>query len=152
MGYLKTKGITLDTMTSVLYEIQEDYYDDLTRIECKNAIVKILSKRDVLTSIAIGIQLDKLATQELLDEPLQEIVSNDCGQFGVDEALALSFCADYGNIATTNFGGLDKYKRGDAQRLDQDQKNGEPVVNTFLDDDISGVIACSAAWLAHHKD
>lgn len=80
--------------------------------------------------LATGFALDNLAQDGLLPEPLQSIVANDSGVFGVDEGLSLSLSQLYGSIAVTNYGFTDKDKPGIAAQLDN--SNGQ--VNTFADD------------------
>ena len=73
---------------------------------------------------------------------LNSIILSDVGLFGIDEALALSICGDYGVIGKTNFGNLDVNKPGKIYQL---QKNNEHC-HCFLDD-IVGAIAANASIL-----
>ena len=49
---------------------------------------KVLRKREVQNAVITGIQLDVLAENDKLEEPLQTIVKTDEGLYGVDEILA----------------------------------------------------------------
>ena len=94
----------------------------------------------------VALELDRLATEDKLQQPLQNIVANDSGVFGVDEALAVSIANIYGTIGVTNFGYLDRVKNGVIKDLDT-QKDGR--VNTFIDDLVGALAAAVAAKMAH---
>jgi phosphatidylglycerophosphatase A len=94
----------------------------------------------------VGIELDKLAEQKKLSEPLQSIIESDEGLFGVDETIAFGAVLGYGSIAVTTFGHLDKNKIGIIRELDTKKGNG---VHTFLDDMVGSIAASAASRLAH---
>lgn len=145
--YLITKQIYIDDIASITYNIQKQYLPQLTKEETTSAVVDVLHKREVMNNAMVGITLDKAASDNQLPEPLQSIVENDAGVFGVDELLAEGGISGiYGKIATTNFGYLDKKKHGLLKRLDT--TNGMEV-NTFLDDIIAAVAAAAGAKIAH---
>lgn len=115
--------------------------------EVSDAVIDVLHKREVLNNAMVGIVLDQFASQHQLPEPLQSIVENDSGVFGVDELLAEGGISGiYGKIATTNFGYLDKEKHGILKQLDHPSEGN---VNTFLDDIIAAVAAAAGAKIAH---
>lgn len=58
----------------------------------------------------VGLELDRLATQGLIKEPLESIIMNDSGVFGVDEGIALNIANIYGTIGITNYGYIDREK------------------------------------------
>lgn len=151
--FLEKKHINMTDLAENVIEVQGAFFDNLTIEECEMAISKVLNKREVLQPFATAIQIDKLASKHRLDEPLQTIIENDFGLYGVDETLAISMCNPYGTIAITTFGYLDKVKKSTAKKLDEEQKrkNGK-VVNTFIDDCISALIADASALLAHNKE
>lgn len=153
IGYLKEKKINIDELAQTVLETQKDHIENLNVEDCELAINQVLKKREVLWSMATGIQLDKLAKAHKLDFPLQQAIENDYGLYGVDEDLALSMTNMYGSIAITNFGFLDKRKSSIAKRLDEEQrKHRGKVVNTFLDDIVSAIIANASALIAHNED
>ena len=81
-------------------------------------------------AILVGVELDVLAEQKKLSEPLQSLVDTDEGLFGVDETIALGSVFGFGSIAVTTFGYLDKQKVGIIRELDERKEQ----VHTFLDD------------------
>ena len=153
LEYFKERKIDLRDLADVVLELQQEYMPKLTIEECEMAVNQVLGKREVLFHIAVGIQLDKLARVKKLDLPLQEAVMNDYGLFSVDETLALGATYPYGAIAMTSFGYLDRVKHSTAKRLDEEQrKRHGKIVNTFLDDIVSAVIADAAALIAHNEN
>ncbi|GAW99959.1 phosphatidylglycerophosphatase A [Secundilactobacillus mixtipabuli] len=147
IAYFDSKNIKLDDIASITYNMQLQFLPDLKKEEAMSAVIDVLHKREVMNNAMVGIALDRLATQKELPEPLQSIVENDAGVFGVDELLAEGGISGiYGKIATTNFGYLDRQKHGILKRLDTVQGKG---VNTFLDDIIAAIAAAAGAKLAH---
>lgn len=151
LGQLKVRDVDLTTMAENVYNIQVKFNSELTIKECREAIDKILMRRDILQLMAVSFQMDNMANLSQLDEPLQEIVANDRGEFGVDESIALAMCSEYGSIALTTFGRIDSKKVGDAKRLDDEQKSGGKIA-TFTDDICLALIACGAAKVVHDKE
>lgn len=152
IDYLREKGIEVNDLAEMVYEIQKDYIVGLNIKDITFALNRVLGKREVLFPMITGIQLDKLCQSNKLDEPLQSIIKYDYGLYGVDETLALSMTNQYGTIALTSFGYLDKVKNGVAKMLDEKQKESKgKVVNTFLDDIVSAIVANASAFLAHNQ-
>ncbi|KRN17935.1 phosphatidylglycerophosphatase A [Secundilactobacillus similis DSM 23365 = JCM 2765] len=147
IDYFTEKNITIEDIASITYGMQRQYVPELQESEAVDAVIDVLHKREVLNNAMVGIALDQLATKELLPQPLQSIVENDSGVFGVDELLAEGGISGiYGKIATTNFGYLDREKHGILKRLDTVKGKG---INTFLDDIIAAVAAAAGSKIAH---
>lgn len=146
--YLLKRGVTMDHLIDLVIFLQAKYYPDLTRNECREHVEKVLSKREVQNAILTGVQLDYLAEQKQLDEPLQTMVAHDESLYGIDEVLAFAIINIYGSIGFTNFGYVDKIKPGILERLN-DLSTGE--VHTFLDDIVGAIAAAAAARLAHGR-
>ncbi|MFD2637755.1 phosphatidylglycerophosphatase A family protein [Piscibacillus salipiscarius] len=144
---LEVRNVDLDEIADLVYYLQEKYHDDLSREECLSNVKKVLQKREVQNAILTGIQLDKLAEQNKLDEPLQQIVEQDEGLYGIDEIIALSIVNVYGSIGFTNYGYIDKVKPGVLNRLN-DKRYG---CNTFLDDIVGAIAAAASSRLAHSQ-
>lgn len=144
---LTERGVTIPAIAEIVYEMQSPYNKELTMAECIESVEKVLQKREVQHAILVGIELDKLAEQGMLSEPLQTIVETDEGLFGVDETLALGAVLGYGSIAVTTFGHLDKNKVGIIKQLDTKRGKG---VHTFLDDLVASVAASASSRLAHN--
>ncbi|GMB08969.1 phosphatidylglycerophosphatase A family protein [Thermolongibacillus altinsuensis] len=144
---LKERGVTVEAIAEIVYEMQSPYNKNLTMEECIESVEKVLQKREVQHAILVGIELDKLAEKKMLSEPLQTIVETDEGLFGVDETIALGAVLGYGSIAVTTFGHLDKNKIGIIKNLDTKRGKG---IHTFLDDLVASIAASASGRLAHN--
>jgi len=145
INYLTEKGVTIGDIADIAYSYEKDYVDGLTRGKAVSAVMSVLHKRDVANAAMVGFNLDKLATAGKLDQPLQDIVENDAGVFGIDELLATGIATLYGNIGSTNFGYADKDKTGIIKELDTEKGR----VNTFVDDIVGAIAAAAAAKITH---
>lgn len=143
---LKRRGVNIKDIAEIVYEMQSPYNEGLQIDHCIHSVERVLCKREVQHAVLVGIELDELAEKKMLSEPLQTIIENDEGLFGVDETLALSSVLTYGSIALTTYGHLDKKKIGIIKKLDT--KSGDRV-NTFLDDIVGSIAACAASRIAH---
>jgi phosphatidylglycerophosphatase A len=143
---LEDRGVSIEAIAEIVYEMQFPYNDKLTLEECIVSVDKVLVKREIQHAILVGVELDRLAEQKKLSEPLQSIVESDEGLFGVDETIAFGAVLGYGSIAVTTFGHLDKNKIGIIRDLDTKKANR---VHTFLDDMVASIAASAASRLAH---
>lgn len=142
---LAARGVKLEDIADIVYQLQSPYYPDLTRELCIDSVRSVLRKREVQHAVYTGIALDILAEQKSLPEPLQSIMEQDEGLYGIDEILALSITNVYGSIAMTNFGYLDKTKLGILDELN----NHGTRIHVFLDDLVASIAASAAARIAH---
>lgn len=142
---LVERGVEILDIANIVYKMQVHYTPTLTLEECIESVDAVLMKREIQHAVLVGIELDKLAEQGKLSEPLQSIVETDEGLFGVDETIALGSVFGYGSIAVTTFGFLDKEKVGIIKELD---RKGSQV-NTFLDDLVCSIAASASSRLAH---
>jgi len=140
------RGVTTDDIADLVYYLQSSYHDNLDLETCHYNVDRVLTKREVQTAILTGIQLDKLAEQNKLEQPLQKIIETDESLYGIDEIIAFSIVNVYGSIGFTNYGFIDKQKPGILERLN-DQSTGE--VHTFLDDIVGAIAAAASSRLAH---
>lgn len=145
---LKERGVEIKDIAEVTLLIQKPYDKNLTLDMCIETIESVLRKREALYAVLTGIELDKLAEEGKLSEPLLSIVRNDYKLYGVDEIIPLSIINLYGSIGMANFGYLDKVKPCIIGDLD----NTKRTVNTFLDDLIAGIAAAGASRLAHKQE
>jgi len=143
---LAAKGITYKEIAQITYNLQINYVPNLTIEECELETKEVLHKRELLNNAMVALELDRLATEGQLKEPLQTIIASDAGGFGVDEGLALNMANIYGTIGVNNYGYVDKVKEGVIKKLDTD-KSG--AVNTFIDDLVGAIAAAVAAKIAH---
>ena len=126
---LEKRGVTIQAIADIVMSIQQPYIPDLTMDECLESVQAVLEKRETQNAIITGIELDILAEQKKLSEPLQSFMTRDEALFGIDEILALSVVNLYGSIGFTNYGYIDKVKPGIIRNLDS-QVDGH--CNTFL--------------------
>ncbi len=145
LGALKYKGITPKDIAKIAYGLEKDYVNGLTLGMCKDAVNKVLDKRDVLSLCMTGLELDRLAENNLLKEPLLSIVKNDLGLFSVDEVFGSAICNLFFTISVTNYGFIDKKKIGKIKNLDESKEH----CNTFIDDLVGAIAAAAAAKIAH---
>ena len=143
---LEKRGVSIEAIAEIVYEMQFPYNQNLTLDSCMESVERVLMKREIQHAILVGIELDVLAEQKKLSEPLQSIIESDEGLFGVDETIAFGAVLGYGSIAVTTFGHLDKNKIGVIRDLDTKKEN---TVHTFLDDMVASIAASAASRLAH---
>ncbi|OBZ09761.1 phosphatidylglycerophosphatase A [Bacillus sp. FJAT-27264] len=147
-AWLHKRGVTLLEIAELVMLLQQKYYPGLTMDECVHNVEMVLSKREVQNAVLTGIQLDILAEEGKLFPPLQDMIENDEGLYGVDEILAFSIVNVYGSIGFTNYGYVDKLKPGVLERLN-DKSTGQ--VHTYLDDIVGAVAAAASSRIAHRK-
>lgn len=143
---LQDRGVTIKDIAEIVYEMQYEFNKQLTMDECIESVERVLMKREIQHALLVGVELDRLAEEKKLSEPLQSIIEQDEGLFGVDETIAFGAVLGYGSIAVTTFGHLDKNKIGIIRHLDS--KIGHRV-HTFLDDMIASIAANAASRIAH---
>ncbi|MFD2694830.1 phosphatidylglycerophosphatase A family protein [Sporolactobacillus shoreicorticis] len=143
---LEERGVTIEDIAEIVLDLQKPFMSGLTIDTCVENVQGVLAKRELQHAILVGIELDRLAEKKLLSEPLQSLVDQDEGLFGVDETIALGAVSSFGSIAATTFGYLDKVKPKIIGRLDLEK---EGKVNTFLDDLIASIAADASSRLAH---
>jgi len=143
---MEQRGITLEEIAAIVFDLQKTYHPNLERSACMEAIDAVLEKREVQHAILTGLALDVLAEQDLLPEPISKIIKEDESLYGIDEILALAITNIYGTIGITSFGYLDKMKVGLIGRLD----SRPGYVNTFADDIVAAIASAAAAKIAHN--
>jgi phosphatidylglycerophosphatase A len=146
MRRLHQRGVTVEGIAEIVFQMQAPFSNSLTIDHCVESVTAVLEKREIQHAVLVGVELDVLAEEKKLSEPLQSIVESDEGLFGCDETLALGSVFGYGSIAVTTFGYLDKHKVGIIKELDT-KKDGP--VHTFLDDLVASIAASASSRLAH---
>lgn len=144
ISMLKERGVEIEDIAFLAYTAQCKYLSDLTMEECRNAVMQVIKKRETFHAVLFSINVDICAEKHIFDEPLNSILLLDVGLFGIDEAIALSICGDYGTIGKTNFGNLDVNKPGKIYQL----QNNKEHCHCFLDDIIGAIAANSAILIA----
>ncbi|MDD4183823.1 MAG: phosphatidylglycerophosphatase A [Candidatus Izemoplasmatales bacterium] len=146
---IEERGCKIADIVEIVYDLQKKYIPDLDLATCIDAVDRVLGKREVQYAVFTGVELDYLAENEKLREPLQSLVNSDNPLFGIDEILVLSICNLYGSIGLTNFGYVDKVKPGIIGKLDKIGKE-TGFCHTFLDDIIGAIAAAAASSVAHN--
>lgn len=146
---LKERGVEIEDIASIVYELQKKYNHSLTLEHCIDTIHKVIEKREVINAILTGIGIDEAAENNRLNE-INDIIKNDDSLYGIDEILALSIVNVYGSIALTNFGYLDKVKPGIIGELD-DLGKEKIRCHTFLDDIVCAIASAAASKIAHEN-
>ncbi|WP_208559346.1 phosphatidylglycerophosphatase A family protein [Marinilactibacillus kalidii] len=144
---LEERGVTLEEIAELVFDLQKPYISDISMELCIENVRSVIKKREVQNTILTGIELDVLCEQGKLSSPLQEIIQEDEGLYGIDEILALSIVNVYGSIGFTNYGYLDKTKPKLIGKLDNHEDSNE--THTFLDDIVGAIAAAAASRLAH---
>lgn len=140
---LKSRGVSIEDIAKVTFDQQRKYTKDIEFKTCIESVEKIISFRDTFHYIQLAVAIDVMAEKKMLPQPLQDIVYQDLGLFGVDEVMGLDVAGTYGTIGQTNFGDIDVNKPGIVKKLNDDGKE-DGVCHTFLDD-IVGAIAAAAS-------
>lgn len=140
---LLKRGVTLESIAEISYQQQSKYSDDVSRELCLESVEKILSLRDVFHHVQLAAEIDRIAEEGLFQGPIQDIIYEDLGMFGIDETMGLEVAGLYGTIGQTNFGDIDVNKHGIVKRLNDAGKE-DGICHTFLDD-IVGAIAAAAS-------
>lgn len=143
---LDRRGVKLEDIAELVHYLQKPYIKELTFEMCLDHVRSVLLKREVQNTILTGIQLDILTEKGLMEQPLQDIIREDEGLYGIDEILALSIVNVYGSIGFTNYGYIDKVKPGILKKLNSHEGD---EVHTFLDDIVGAIAAAAASRLAH---
>lgn len=142
---LRNKGISQRKIAEIVQDMTKEFVPGITLDECVATVVDVMHKRDYLSTAMVMLDLDRLAERGDLSHPLEDIVYADAGVFGVDEDLAMSIATLYGPIGATNFGYLDRVKKGIIREIDHENNH----VNTFLDDLIGATVAAACGKISH---
>jgi phosphatidylglycerophosphatase A len=140
---LAKRGVSIDAIAEISYRQQSKYTDNVSRQLCVESVEKILSLRDVFHHVQLAAEIDRLAEEKMFQGPIQDIIYEDLGMFGIDETMGLEVSGLYGTIGQTNFGDIDVNKHGIVKRLNDAGKE-EGICHTFLDD-IVGALAAAAS-------
>ena len=140
---LQKRGVSIESIAEITYQQQSKYTDGISRQICVESVEKILSLRDVFHHVQLACEIDRIAEEGKFEGPIQDIIYEDLGLFGIDETMGLDVSGLYGTIGQPNFGDIDVNKHGIVKRLNDAGK--EPgICHTFLDD-IVGAIAAAAS-------
>ncbi|MFP4286362.1 MAG: phosphatidylglycerophosphatase A [Candidatus Izemoplasmataceae bacterium] len=145
---LKNRGVTVADIADIAYQQQSKWSDDISMVDCIESVEKILSLRDTFHILQLGVEIDRLTEENLIKEPIREILHTDLGMFGIDELFGLEIAGLYGTIGKTNFGDIDVNKPLIVGKLNHDGKGDQPMCHTFLDDIVGAVAAAASTRVA----
>lgn len=145
---LKNRGVTLHDIADIAYQQQSKWSNDISMADCIESVEKILSLRDTFHILQLGAEIDRLTEENLIKEPIREILHSDLGMFGIDELFGLEIAGLYGTIGKTNFGDIDVNKPLIVGKLNEDGKGDKPMCHTFLDDIVGAVAAAASTRVA----
>ena len=57
------RGVTLEDIAKIVYEMQVPYNEGLDLAECVDSVERVLRKRELQHAILVGIELDELANK-----------------------------------------------------------------------------------------
>ncbi len=140
---LESRGVTIDDIAKITHLQQLRYNKDIDYALSVQSVERVLSFRDVFHQVQFAAEVDRLVEEKQFKGPIQDILHEDFGLFGIDETLGLDLAGFYGVIGITNFGDIDVNKTGIVSTLNELGKK-EGVCHTFLDD-IVGAIAAAAS-------
>ena len=144
---LESRGVTIEDIARIAQAQQSKYTKGITFDVCLESAEKILSYPDAFHMVQLGIEIDELAEKGMLSEPVQSILTNDLGLFGIDELFGLELAGNFGIIGKTNFGDLDVNKPGIISKLNDEGKIPGHC-HTFLDDIVGALAACASTRVA----
>ncbi|MDY0133719.1 MAG: hypothetical protein RBR46_01705, partial [Acholeplasmatales bacterium] len=95
---LKSRGVELEDIALIAYNQQSRYTPNVSMDVCRESVLKVISLRDIFHHVLLAVELDKMAEKGLFEGPIQDIIANDLGLFGIDEVLGLDVAGLYGVI------------------------------------------------------
>ena len=146
ISYLESINVSIRDIAEIAHWNQEKYSDNTIEVY-EQAVIRVLHKRVLLNHLMVMAFLDEASEKKIMPEPLQSIIYNDLGVFGVDETLAQGGSGIGDTLGITNYSYNDKVKPLKIGELDREQEK----VTTFADD-IVGMIAAVAIAHQVQKD
>lgn len=145
---LYERGVRLEAIAEIVYDLQKDYVEGLTMDYCLENVIAVMKKREVQNAVITGIEIDIAAERQQFSPLLNDLLMRDEGLYGIDEVLVLSIVNVYGSIGLTNFGYVDKVKPGIIGELNDSK---DEHCNTFIDDIVGALAAAAASRIAHSQ-
>lgn len=132
---LESRGIQIKDIIKLTECLKTDSSGD---DDIEKSILNILSIKEIQDYVTLGVILDIYTENNLLPEPLSQIISEDDQFFDLDKVLAISVLNQFGPQAVTYFSYLINYKNDVLK--DILSKN---TINTFLDEIICVIASTS---------
>lgn len=143
-------GIKLTDLAEIAKVKINRFRPEVTLEPNVRAVKAVLAKREIQNALVTSINLDVLAENKLLVGPLQGMMLDDRGTFGIDE-LMMNLAELYGTIALTSAEELDLHKTGIIKEVDDLGKQTE-WCTTFLDDQLCMIVGCAVGKLSHELE
>ncbi|CCV64035.1 Phosphatidylglycerophosphatase A [Alteracholeplasma palmae J233] len=144
---LARRGVKVSEIAEIAYRQQSKYTEGVSLELCVQSVERILSFRDIFHHVQLASEIDRLAEEKLFKGPIQDILYEDLGLFGIDELMGIDVAGNYGTIGVTNFGEIDVNKQGIVSFLNEEGKK-EGKCHTFLDDIVGSIAAAASTRVA----
>ena len=141
---LESRGVSIDDIAEIAYRQQSRFTPDVSMREIVESVQKILSYRDIFHMVQLGCEIDRLVEEKAFQGPIQDIILEDLGLFGVDELFGLEIAGIFGTVGKTNYGEIDVNRPLKIRELNEMRNIKRGTCHTFLDD-IVGAIAAGAS-------
>ena len=82
---LKSRGVEIEDIAKIAYNQQSKYTPNVSLDICRESVLKVISLRDIFHHVLLSVELDKLAEKKMFEGPIQDIIANDLGMFGIDD-------------------------------------------------------------------
>ncbi len=145
---LKERTVSVKEIAEIAFRQQSKWTDDVSMVECIDSVEKILSIRDVFHLVQLGAEIDRMTDEKMFKGPIQDVLSQDLGMFGIDELFGLELAGMYGTIGKTNFGDIDVNKPLVVDRLNEEGKHPGGMCHTFMDDVVGALAAAASTRVA----
>ncbi|WP_069648946.1 hypothetical protein [Caloranaerobacter ferrireducens] len=132
---LENRGIQIKDIIKLTEYLKTDSSD---ADDIEKSILNILSIKEIQDYVTLGVILDIYTENNLLPEPLSQIISGEDQLFDLDKVLAMGVINQFGPQAVTYFSYLINYKNDVLK--DILSKN---TINTFLDEIICVIASAS---------
>lgn len=144
---LAERGATLKDIALITFNEQSKWMTGLTLSLCLTQVKHVLKKREIQHIVWTGLELDRLVEENKLHDPIESVIKEDFGLYGVDEILGTAIATSFGAIGTTGYGYIDNTKPGIIGKLDKLGKTTEQTT-TFIDDLVGGIAAAAGSLIA----
>ncbi|RKD33409.1 hypothetical protein [Thermohalobacter berrensis] len=135
---LNDRGVSLSKIYSLISILKNDE-EEKNKAKYKELVSNVLSIKVIQDFIHLGVILDIYAENNLLPDPLQQLIGDKNTYFDLDKVLAISILYEFTPEAIIYYSYLQKEKIDMIRKMLSKNK-----VNTFLDD-IVCVIAATAS-------
>ena len=76
---LKERGVDLHQLAKIAFDLQQQFIPELTEEDCYEELLNVMHKRELLNNAMVALELDRLAEENQIKEPLLSIIRKDAG-------------------------------------------------------------------------